>query len=47
MSDKCSFCNSVSETLEHLFITCKFTKRIWNFFRNCFDGDTNDISLEQ
>ena len=29
-SDRCSFCEMVPETLEHLFLTCAFVKKLWN-----------------
>ena len=29
----CSFCNDEPETLEHMFIKCKFVKRIWNYLK--------------
>ena len=32
----CSFCQSINETLDHLFSTCTFTETFWNDFYNFF-----------
>ena len=31
-SDKCTFCNQVSETMQHLFWECEQVEYFWNGF---------------
>ena len=32
-SANCQFCNLATENFQHLFLDCKFTKRLWNWLR--------------
>ncbi|XP_039120377.1 uncharacterized protein LOC120256778 [Dioscorea cayenensis subsp. rotundata] len=44
-TDTCVLCHNSSETLQHLFIDCEFSKRIWAFFYHSLDSSSLPQSI--
>lgn len=47
--DSCALCNNSVESIDHLFLQCEYTNKIWNIAKNKTDsrfGDSwNDVML--
>ena len=45
MSDMCTFCKSGEETVKHLFVECRFVKRLWQWVQSIAGMDIN-VTME-